>query len=213
MKPLIICFAKNGREQYESIQKGLIKTLPIAGDIDTWMINDYYEGITPHQKIPYLFKFDLINRAVSQGYRHIFWLDSSMRLLKNPFTLLEESETGIVAFDNLGHPAWKYTSDVAAHNLKLYYDDIYDVKQTWGGALGFDFDKPYAAKIMEAIFHQANLGSFNEGMSERPGFVSARHDQTVLSFLFHFYKIPLLEYGVIAASSHVTPQTVIQYGN
>lgn len=212
MKNLIISLAIDGREKYSEIQKGLITTLPVAGDFDRWILNAYPPDITPHTSVPYLFKFDLIKKAVDEGYTKIAWMDATMRLLKNPFELLEASEQGVVAFDNIGHPAWKYCTDRAASNLRQYYEDIYDVAQTWGGCLLFDFNKPYAHKILTAIFHQASIGSFEYGEGTLPGFVAGRNDQTVLSFLFHFYKIPLLEYGIIAAKQHVSDITVVQYG-
>jgi len=50
-------------------------------------------------------------------------------------------------------------------------------------------------------------------LNEYPDFKAARHDQTAMSFLFHFYQIPLLPYGVIAAKPHVTEETYIQYAD
>lgn len=214
-KPLIISLAIAGRENYPYIQKGLIKTFPVAGDCDTWIFNEYPNGITTHKEVPYLFKFDLIQRGLELGYDKIFWLDSTMRILKNPFELLGKQEKGIVAFHNLGHDLYpRYISDVAEYNLAPYYRmHVSKVKGTWGGALGFDFSKSYAHKILSNLFEQATLGSLDDGISEREGFIAHRHDQSVLSVLFDYYQIPLLEYGIIAAKKDITPKTYIQYGN
>ncbi len=214
MRKLIISLGVNGRENYVEKQKGLIKTLHIAKDAVSWVLNEYPEGVTPHTVTPYKFKFDLIKLALEEDfYTHICWADSSMKLLKDPFELLEQSEKGIVAFGNIGHPAWKYTTKVAEDNLSYCFDDIKEVKQTWGGFVMFDFTKPLSRIILSEILHQAEIGSFEYGTNGREGFVDARNDQTVMSYLFHFYKIPLLEYGIIAAKPHVTDKTYIQYGN
>lgn len=215
MKPLIISFAKNGREAYQELQKGLVATLPVAGDCDHWILNEYPEGITPHSEVPYLFKFDLIKKAVKEGYKLIWWLDSTMRLIKNPFELIQQSECGVVAFHNLGHKLFpKYISNLAALNLSNYYTDIDKIESTWGGAIGFDFNKELAHSILNRLFEQASLGSFNESGSDRPGFLAHRHDQSVMSVLFDYYNVPLLDYGVIAAMPHVDDKkTYIRYGD
>jgi len=211
-KNLIISLAINGREDYIAKQKGLIATLPIAGDCDHWIFNYYPEGITPHASIPYRFKYDLLLLAHNEGYEKVWWLDSTMRLIKNPFELFEKSEKGIVAFDNLGHPVYKYITDVAAENLKCE-SYIHDVKNVWGGAIGFDFTKTEPVLILAEIIHQSNIGTFNDGGSKRDGFVAARHDQSCNAVIFHNYGVNILDYGVIAARQHVTPETYIQYGN
>lgn len=216
MKNLIISFAsRTGRENYIELQKGLINTLPIAGDCDNWILNDLPPEITPHSQVPYLFKFDLIKKAVGEGYRKIWHLDSTMRLLKNPFELIEQSECGVVAFHNLGHKLYpKYISNMAALNLANYYTDITKIESTWGGALGWDFDKELPWIIFDILFEQAAKGSFNEASSDREGFVAHRHDQSNLSVLFDYFKVPLLDYGVIAALPHVDKnKTYIQYGD
>lgn len=212
MKPLIISLAINGRDNYVEKQKKLIETLHLAGECDTWILNEYPEGVTPHAEIPYKFKYDLILQAYNKGYKKIFWLDSTMRLIKNPFELLALSKDGIVAFDNVGHPTYKYITDLAVYNLdcNLY---IKDVKNTWGGALGFDFEKLSALQILADILKQAEIGSFNNGTSTREDFVAARHDQSVNSVIFHKYKIDILDYGFIAAKKHLNENTYIQYGD
>lgn len=212
MKPLIISLAINGRDNYVEKQKKLIDTLHLAGDCDTWILNEYPEGVTPHAEIPYKFKYDLIKQAYDKGYTKIFWLDSTMRLVKNPFELLELSKDGIVAFDNIGHPTYKYITDLAVENLKCN-DYIYDVKNTWGGALGFNLNKLSALQILDEILYQAEIGSFNNGTSTRDGFIAARHDQSTNSVIFHKYKIDIYDYGFIAARKHLTENTYIQYGD
>jgi hypothetical protein len=90
---------------------------------------------------------------------------------------------------------------------------INDVKNTWGGALGFNFEKELPKIILGQIFYQSLIGSFNNGTSTRDGFVAARHDQSVNSVIFHNHKIDILDYGFIAAKIHLNTNTYIQYGD
>ena len=212
MKPLIISLAINGRDNYIEKQKKLIESLHIAGDCDTWILNEYPNGVTSQEDIPYKFKYDLLIKAFNVGYKKVFWLDSTMRLIKNPFELLDEAKDGIVAFDNIGHPTYKYITDLAVNNLECA-NYINDVKNTWGGALGFDFEKELPKIILGQIFYQSLIGSFNNGTSTRDGFVAARHDQSVNSVIFHNHKIDILDYGFIAAKIHLNTNTYIQYGD
>lgn len=212
MKQLIISLAINGRENYIEYQKKLISSLHLAGGSDTWILNNYPLYVTKQEEIPYKFKYDLIMHAYNQGYKKVFWLDSTMRLIKNPFELFDLVNNGIVAFENIGHPTYKYITDLAVQNLNCS-NYINDVKNTWGGAIGFNFEKELPKIILDEILHQSLIGSFNNGGSTRNGFVAARHDQSVNSVIFHNHKIDILDYGFIAAKIHLTSNTHIQYGD
>jgi hypothetical protein len=212
MKKLIISLAINGRENYVENQNKLIDSLHLAGDCETLILNHYPVHVTPHKEIPYKFKYDLLNIAYNMGYGKVFWLDSTMRLIKNPFGLFDLVKDGIVAFDNVGQPIGKYITDLAIENLDCA-NYINDVKNTWGGALGFDFEKELPKTILDEILLQSMIGSFNEGGSTREEFVAARHDQSVNSVIFHKHKIEILDYGFIAAKIHLNTNTYIQYGD
>ena len=109
-----------------------------------------------------------------------------------------------MAFHNLGHLLSKYISDEAVANLNcITY--LSDIKQIWGGAIGFNFEHPITLVIYNKILEQAQIGSFNEGTSTRKDFVAHRHDQAVMSVLFHDHKIHLLHYGKIVTSPHHLP--------
>lgn len=215
MKDLIISLAVNGREDYTARLEGLVSSLTEwTGDVRIY--KEFPKWCRPHTQIPYAFKYDLIKKAIDDGYQRIFWVDSIMRLVpgKNISELLDEAPLGIVAFHNLGHPLYpKYISDKAAQNLKDFYIDITSIESTWGGALGFDFNKELPNLILKELFNQIDIGSFDELGSIREGFVGHRHDQSVLSVLFHYTQVPLLEYGVIAAGKDVTEKTFIKYGD
>lgn len=212
MKDLIITLAVDGREKYTEKLKGLIKTL-IHWDGDIRVYKEFPSWCTPHNQIPYAFKYDLIKKAIADGYKRIFWLDSSIRLVpgKNISQLLDEAPMGIVAFHNLGHDLEPYINDTAINNLRI--EKLAGVKQTWGGCVFYDFNKEFPNYVLGEVFRQIERGSFNDDATARHGFIGHRHDQAVLSWLFHTNEMPLLDYGVIAAKKDITEETFVQYGD
>lgn len=212
MKDLIISLAVNGREKYSEKVKGLEESVAKHWDGDVRIYKEFPEWCTPHSEIPYAFKYDLIEQAWKDGYRRVFWLDSSMRLLKNPKVLLDNSD-GIVAFDNLGHLSLPYCTDTALRNFEVTPEEYKDVRSTWGGCVFFDFNKELAQKIFDEIRYHISIGSFEDDNTARPGFKGNRHDQSVMSFLFWKNNIELLPYGIIADRFHLNEDTIIKYGD
>jgi hypothetical protein len=215
MSDLIISIAVDGRDKYSEIVKGLEQSINKSnwqGDVRIY--KEFPAWCMPHDEIPYKFKYDLIHTAMMDGYEKIFWLDSTIRLLpdKNIHDLFKYVRYGLVAFHNLGHETYKYITDKAVENLECE-SYLMQVKNTWGGAIGFDFTNKIPTYIFYEMLRQANAGSFDNGISKREGFVAARHDQSVLAVLLHKYEIELLPYGMIASKNDITSNSYLQYGD
>lgn len=215
-KPIIVSFASKGREDYNKGQERLLKSITDKCDCDYWLHSLERDGNLPdtdafenktHTEIPYFFKFVMIQKVREMGYTKVIWLDSSLVVDKDPFELLQPH--GVMAFNNLGHPLYKYISDQAVDNLKCK-DILVMIDQTWGGAIGFDFNREYVCQLFDEIVRHAHLGSFNDGTSDRYGFVAHRHDQAVMSVIFNKFNIPLLPYGTIVTHPHYLTG---EYGN
>ena len=229
-KNCIVSFASNGRNDY---RKWLLNLLDSCvehwgGDYliyspDHWLNN--YKGIeiknvTPtnvnyfpfyeHSEMPYQFKIAIIEQARQMGYEKITWLDTSLRLLKNPIHLFKEK--GVTVFHNLGHPLYKYISDDAVEKLGITESALMGIQQIWCGLLFFDFTHNNAVDVFNKIKEFSINGSFKDGISKRDGFVAHRHDQAVMSVLVSG-KCDMLPYGVVAAKNDITEETYIQYGN
>ena len=208
-KKIIVSYASKGRADYNIGQQKLYQSILEHWDGDYWLHSKERDGILPdpllfkhreHNDVPYFFKFTMIQLAREKGYTEIYWLDSSLVLHKDITGLANP----IMAFDNLGHPLSKYISDQAVVNLNcITY--LSDIKQIWGGAIAFNFEHPITLVIYNKILEQAKMGSFNEGTSKRKEFVAHRHDQSVMSVLFHDHKIHLLPYGMIVNEYHAQP--------
>ena len=208
-KKIILSYASIGREDYNKGQFRLYESILEHWDGDYWLHSKERDGMLKdsklfkhreHNDVPYFFKFTMIQTAREQGYTEIYWIDSSIILHKDITALASP----IMAFHNLGHLLSKYISDEAVANLNcITY--LSDIKQIWGGAIGFNFEHPITLVIYNKILEQAQIGSFNEGTSTRKDFVAHRHDQAVMSVLFHDHKIHLLHYGKIVTSPHHLP--------
>lgn len=214
MKDLIVSLAVDGREKYSEIVNGLEKSIEDSnwhGDVRIY--KDFPEWCTPHTEVPYKFKYDLMEQAFTDGYDRIFWLDSTMRLIygRKISDLLSRSQEGVVAFHNLGHNLIHYINDTAIKYLGL--KDIENIKQCWGGALFFDFDKPEAKELFFSVLTASTTGAFSDDNTNRKGFYGHRHDQAVVSGYLYLFDIPMLDYGVIAAPKDVTDKTYIIYGD
>ncbi len=210
-RTVLISLAIDGRESYT------VKSIPLQVSIaqhwpyDVRLYRSYPDYCTPNDVIPYKFKFDLIAQAKRDGYTRVVWLDSSIRVLQDPCALFDDH--GVFAFDNLGHPLEKYISDKACENLQVTDAMLKKIPQTWGGAIGFNFARDKAVEIFHEIVRQSTMGSFETAGSVRPGFVSHRHDQAVMSVVFWKHGYKLLPYGTIAAKADVTEKTYLQYGD
>jgi len=215
-RSLIITLSVNGRENYQAKSVNLENSITKYWGGDYRVYKGFPEWCTPHEVIPYKFKFDLIRQAKKDGYNRVVWLDSSIRLNRfgnDLMYLFENNDHGIFAFDNLGHPLQNYISDIAVKNLGITAAELDKIPQTWGGAIGFDFTNQKAFDIFNEIYAQSTTGSFETSGSTRPGFISHRHDQAVMSVIFWKHGYKLLPYGTIAAKADVTEKTYLQYGD
>ena len=208
-KKIIVSYASKGRADYNIGQQKLYESILEHWDGDYWLHSKERDGILPdpllfkhreHNDVPYFFKFTMIQLAKEKGYTEIYWLDSSLRLRKD----ITGIASPIMAFHNLGHEMSKYITDEAVANLNCN-TYLADIKQIHGSAVGFDFTQSITLVIYNKILEQAQMGSFNEGTSTRKEFIAHRHDQSVMSVIFHQHKIYLLPYGNIVINIHSLP--------
>lgn len=221
MKDCLVSFSSKGRDDYNRSLLRLIDSVKLhwKGDTlvyspDHWL--EEYQGIKIHKgwpqpkgvksfihsEMPYQFKTAMIQLALEQRYERIIWLDSSMQLKKD-LTPLFDSKTGITTFHNLGHDTWKYLSASAESMLQSYLidKDLFSIPQIWGGAFALDFRKEGTKDFFERLKFFSVNGSFLDSGSGRPGFITHRHDQSVMSVLL-YGKCDMLPYGQILCPPH-----------
>lgn len=226
-KAIVLSYASKGRDSYFASQLKLIISLKESElDVDAYIVADEgycdeYKGYKidlkfpaaknkifhRHQDIPYQFKLAMIERAKEMGYQKMFWADSIFHFVKGKdiVALLDAQPEGFLAFDNLGHPLYKYISDIARLNLGISEETLKKIPQCFGGFFGLDLSKPAANSIVEELYIQSNMGSFKDGDSTREGFVAHRHEQATLSVLLWQQGVKLLPYGTIVYGNHCLP--------
>ncbi len=234
-KKCIVSWSSQGRENYPAAQLKLIKSCVNAGwDGDYIMQSldgycDHYMGVpieigrypqskeyplnNNHAEIPYGFKPTLIQEAYEKGYEQIIWCDSTIRMAKNPSPLLEmAANSGVVAFDNLGHPLKNWISDVCLKSLAITEQELEGIKQIMACVIIFDLSNSKGLSIFKEWISKAHDGqSFQNGYgSKRQGFVAHRHDQASLSGILWKNNVELLPYGKLVYPPH---DKTGEYGN
>lgn len=223
----IISYASYGRENYNQAMLGLIRSINDIrwkGDTILYSFDGYvdeYMGVkirlcnsaqTPqpqawsahhHSEIPYQFKPAIFQIAREEGYEKIIWCDSTIKILKDPLPLFQQSDSGIIAFENLGHPLWNWISDDAQEQLGISAEELKYIPQIMACVIGFDFSKTKANIVFDEWVIKARDGkSFRDSSSNREGFRAHRHDQAVLSGLLWQHKVGLFPYGQLVYPPH-----------
>lgn len=239
-KTVIISYSSQGRENYNEKMLQLIRSGTEHWDGDYLLYSfdgyvDEYLGVkinlchsikTPqpkefiashHSEVPYQFKVALFQIALEKGYEQVIWCDSTIKLLKSPWTLLDRAEKeGIIVWNNLGHPLQNWISDKACEKLEVPEELLPELKQIMACVIIMDFRNPLTMEIFEE-WKKASLDgkSFLNNGSDRPGFKSHRHDQAILSWLCYKHEIEFSSYGQLCYPPHhkdnkyVKPEDVI----
>lgn len=226
-KPVIVSFSSKGREDYNA---GLLKLIDstieagYAGDYMLYSLDGSVaehrgiqiklgKGMMPqpelfrcksHQEVPYQFKLAMIQLAKEAGYTKIIWMDTSGKMARDFSPLLDKAKKqGVVVFDNLGHPLWKWISDIACSQLKLNTNELKLVPQIIAGISLWDFTNEMGQLIFKEWLRYSLDGlSFQTNSSIREGFRAHRHDQSILSVLCWRFGIAFEPYGTVVCPPH-----------
>lgn len=231
MKRCIVNVYSKGREDYETLSKGLlenIKTCGFIGDvllfspliqedsIEYFNDNKIYRfagwpycnshGISlPHIEANHQFKSFAIQRAREMGYEQVLWLDSPIRIKKNPMRYFDIVEDiGVLLFDaEQGAEESKYTSDICLEYLGCSPEYGMTFNQCSSGVMVFDFTTKIANKIQDEFIYYCSIPlilDMSKG-STRPEFIAHRSDQSIITFLLKKYGLGNLPYGGYMYSS------------
>lgn len=227
-KKIIVSFASTGRENYPKAQLRMIRSCVEAGwrgdylirTLDGWV--DKYDGVKilqgsypPTKKfgpcynqaeVPYQFKPYIVQEAIEKGYSQIVWCDSTIKMMRNIQPLLDYAKKhGVCAFDNLGHPLHKYTTDLQQDRLGISTKELMKAKQIMACVIIFDISNRIGLEIFEDWIAASRDGvSYqNKYGSTRKEFIETRHDQSVISGLLHIYRVPILPYGGLRYFEHL----------
>ena len=211
MKELLISYAKNGREAYESaLDRNKAEAIKYFDGDFMYLKGDLPKDCKPHSEVPYQFKPKLFKEAYDLGYRKILWLDSTICVTRDLSPIFDKmSKTGVVAFHNLGHDLNKWISGIAANNIGI--DLTENPYQIMACVVGFDLDTEKGKRIFDKWLALSEDGeSFQNNAVNHPGGVAHRHDQACLSALLWQEKHKLLPYGTLIYEAHENNK---EYGN
>ncbi len=234
MSKCIVSYSSLGRENYPKAQLRLIRSIKDAGwqdglimysldgyadeymgtkiELGKYPKSEKYQLGNNHQEIPYGFKPELIQIARERGYDKIMWCDSTILLAKNPTDTFAHAEKyGVAAFNNLGHPLYKYCSDLCLERQDILESDLFGIEQIMACCIAFDFTNEYGQQAFDKWIEASRDGvSFQNYGSQREGFITHKHDQACLSLILWKLGIPLLPYGKLVYHPH---DVTGEYGN
>ncbi len=76
-------------------------------------------------------------------------------------------------------------------------------EQIMACVVGFDLNHEIGKKVFKEWLYLSQDGkSFQNNPGSHPGFMTHRHDQSVLSAILHKYKVKLLPYGHLIYEAH-----------
>jgi hypothetical protein len=210
----IVSYAKRGREDYPSALPRLVQAARDAGYTGDFILcapggpdmildvpNEQNLPIPDHGATPYGFKTHLIKIAKDRGYKKVIWFDSTIFLVQDYFKLIHELEDrSVLLFDNPGCPESHWTSDDCLNKMGCSFDEAQKFSQVMACAMGFNFESQFANMIFDRWFNHGEDGVSFKGASgsTRPEFRAHRHDQSVISFLAHTFKIKVVPYGFLS---------------
>jgi hypothetical protein len=231
MKSCIVNVFSKGRENYKELTEGLLKSLQLidfkddvllfSPDISQyrkvenvnffpgWPHNTRYGECKPHTELQHGFKCMAIQAAREYGYNQILWLDSTIRVKKNPATYFDlANELGVVTFDSEeGAEEAKWTSDKCLEILGCSPEYANTFNQCYGGIMLFDFTNQRGVSLFDEFASYCQLKEVLDMSlgSTRPEFIAHRSDQSVISFLIKKYRMNNLSWGGVIYKGSKNP--------
>ena len=153
---------------------------------------DWPDGCPTHAEVPYGFKPWMVDRARSEGYEQVLWLDSACVPVKPLGPLFD-----LIALDGVvlpvgRRPTWEWCSDACAEKMGVSRSRLLGMCPTiWACVMGFDFRHATANEFLDrwlaysrdgVCFHGAYTNENGE-VSADPNVKGHRHDQAVASIL------------------------------
>lgn len=111
----------------------------------------YPQGIPSHEKIPYAFKYFLIDKLIKKGYKRVIWIDVSFIILNNlDFIWKHLDKHGYLVYSGT-HSLGKYTSDKCLEAFNIPRDDSFKLKSVASGIFGIKNDSQLGKKILKDL--------------------------------------------------------------
>jgi hypothetical protein len=154
-----------------------------------------------HQEVNYGFKIYAIEEAVSQGYRNVLWVDSSVWAVKNPepiFSIIQNQ--GYYLWDS-GYRCSEWINDKTLNAFGITRAEAHDIAMISANIMGFDVQTEVSKTFLAHWRSAMANGLFNgpwtrqEGDQEEPPYRGHRHDQSSASLIAKKMGLSLEQWG------------------
>jgi len=147
-------------------------------------------GAPSHAENPYAFKVYAIKKAIEDGYRYIFWVDSSIFPVKSIKPVWDIIQNQGYLFIQNSFRVGEWVSDSVLDMFKLSRDSAFAMESIYGGIFGLDMQNEKANIFFSELWQAMESGAFKGEWDNNSGSVSSdtrvkghRHDQAVMSIL------------------------------
>lgn len=175
-------------------------------------------GAPDHFSEPYAFKLYAIQRALEEGYKYIFWADSSIYPIKSMKPVWEVIKNKGYFFVLNGFNAGEWTSDNALSLMGMNRETALKIQSVYGGVFGIDVLNPQVEKFLKELAVLQTKGAYRGDWTNERHQVSSddrvkghRHDQAVMSLLLHQMGMTDYTEGLLQPWHMADEKTVLIY--
>lgn len=154
----------------------------------------YPKGCPTHQEVPYAFKLFCIQKARSEGYDQVLWLDSSVWAIGHPGDVFKRIQEQGHYFWTSGCNCGNWCSDECLRYFGLTRERALDIEMLYALIIGLDFRNPRTQVFFDRWQKALDDGIF-PGPWKNPDVVPGepwgrlyqghRHDQSAASLIAH----------------------------
>lgn len=131
------CIVNYFTEQFEGGAARLGSSIPLSEEI--FLYNEKRLHAPKHQDNPYAFKIYAIEKARSEGYNQILWLDSSVYAVKDISPVWKWLSDKGIFLEEAGHMVGNWCNDYTLSYFGVTREEAMQMPMFAAGYVGFDF--------------------------------------------------------------------------
>ncbi len=138
-----------------------------------------------HEDVPYYMKIAAFEEAISRGFTHILWLDSSIWAVENPVKMFDIIDEQGYWFFSTGYNLAESVNDQALVIAGLSRDEAEKTTEWASGCVGINLNNPSGKNLYTTWKEYMDMGlskgsRLHDNQSKDPRFRFHRQDQSCL---------------------------------